>query len=208
MSRRGDVYENHVTGERAVVLLGDEDPDADGRSIVHLTVLPGGAVAGEHIHPRIAERFTVGSGELGTRIAGVRRRYGPGEAATVPAGVAHDWWNSGHGDASVVVELTPLDPRFEMMIATTFGLANAGKTNAKGMPAPPQLALVAQEFADVIVFTKPPRAVQRVAFAALGAIGRRKGLMGIYPEYLKPHGHEAPDPRALEAAGLAPQSST
>jgi quercetin dioxygenase-like cupin family protein len=204
MSRRGDVYENHVTGERAVVLLGDEDPEADGRSIVHLTVHPGGAVVGEHIHPAIAEHFTVLSGELGTRIAGVARRLGPGEDASVPAGVAHDWWNSGHGDASVVVELTPLDPRFEMMIATLFGLANAGKTNAKGLPPAPQLALVAQEFDDVMQFTKPPRIVQRAAFGVLGAIGRRQGLKGIYPEYLKPHGHETPDPRALEVAGLAP----
>lgn len=204
MSRRGDVYENHVTGERAVTLLGDEDPEADGRSIIHLTVHPGGATAGEHLHPAIDEHFTVLSGELGTRIAGVQRRLGPGEEARVPAGVRHDWWNSGHGDASVVVELTPLDPRFEMFIATLFGLANAGKTDAKGLPAPPQLALLAEEFADVVVVTTPPRIVQRVLFAVLGAIGRRRGLKGIYPEYLGPHGHDEPDPRALAVAGLAP----
>ena len=80
-----------------------------------------------------------------------------------PRASPHDWWNSGHGDASVLVELTPLDPRFEMMIATMFGLANAGRTNAKGMPAPPQLALIGREFADVIVFTRPPRVVQRAS---------------------------------------------
>jgi quercetin dioxygenase-like cupin family protein len=206
MSRLGDLYENHVTGERAVVLVGDED--GDGRAvIVHLTVRPGGAVAGEHLHPKVAERFVVLSGELGTRIDGVERRLGPGEEASVPASVRHDWWNSGHGDASVVVELTPADRRFEMMIATLFGLANAGKSNAKGMPAPPQLALIGREFSDVIVFTKPPRLVQRIAFAVLGAVGRRQGLKGIYPEYLAPHGRVQPAPEALAAVGLD-QSST
>jgi quercetin dioxygenase-like cupin family protein len=206
MSRRGDVYENHVTGERAVVLVGDED--GDGRAaIVHLTVRPGGAVAGEHIHPHHAEHLLVIGGELGTRIDGVERRVGRGEEASVPAGVPHDWWNSGHGDASVVVELLPADRRFETMIATLFGLANAGKTNARGMPAPPQLALIGREFSDVMVFTKPPRIVQRIAFAVLGAIGRRQGLKGVYPEYLAPHGHEEPAPEALAAAGLD-QSST
>jgi quercetin dioxygenase-like cupin family protein len=206
MSRLGDLYENHVTGERAVVLRGDEDGDGSA-AIVHLTVRPGGAVAGEHVHPRVAERFVVLGGELGTRIDGVERRLAAGEEASVPAGVAHDWWNAGHGDASVVVELTPADPRFEMMIATLFGLANAGRTNAKGMPAPPQLALIGREFADVIVFTRPPRIVQKLVFAVLGAVGRRRGLKGIYPEHLAPHGRVAPDPEALAAAGLD-QSST
>jgi len=201
MSRRGDLYENHVTGERAVVLVGDEDGDGSA-AVVHLTVKPGGAVAGEHIHPHVAERFHVISGELGTRIGGAERRLGPGEEASVPAGVAHDWWNSGHGAASVVVWLTPNDRRFEMMIATLFGLANAGRTNAKGMPPAPQLALIAQEFADVMVFTTPPRPVQRIAFAVLGAIGRRQGLKGVYSEYLAPHGNVEADPAALSAAGL------
>ncbi len=64
VSRCGDIYENKVTGERAVVLRGDED--GEGRSVlVHLTVRPTGAVVGEHIHPKIRERFYVISGRLG-----------------------------------------------------------------------------------------------------------------------------------------------
>jgi hypothetical protein len=64
MSRYGDIYENKVTGERAVVLRGDEDSDGDS-SLVHLTVQPHGAVVGEHIHPHIKERFRVISGGSG-----------------------------------------------------------------------------------------------------------------------------------------------
>ena len=97
---------------------------------------------------------------------------------TVPAGTRHDWWNAGDGDAGVLVELSPPEPRFEAMIATLFGLGNAGKTNAKGMPDPFQLALIAREFADVIQFTKPPA-----------------------PD-LQPHGRVTPDPQVLALAGL------
>ena len=44
-----------------------------------------------------------------------------------------------------------------------------------------QLALVATEFADVIVFRKPPAPVQRVLFGALAPIARRRGYRATYP---------------------------
>jgi hypothetical protein len=150
LSRYGDTYENRVTGERAVVLRGDED-GAGEPALVHLTVKPGGAVAGEHVHPRLQERFRV--------------------------------------------------------IATLFGLANAGKTNAKGLPNPFQLALIAREFADVIQFTRPPAPVQTVLFAILGAAGRLRGYRGVYPEYLHPHGRVTPDPEVVALAGVTPPAA-
>ena len=91
------------------------------------------------------------------------------------------------------------------MIATLFGLANAGRTNAKGMPGPLQLALTGgREFSDVIRFTSPPPAVQSVAFTLLGALGRVRGLSGSYPEYLAPHGRTEPDADVVALAGLTP----
>ena len=200
MSRTGDFYENVVTGERAVVLRGEEAPGAG--VLVHLAVAPGGAVVGEHVHPGITERFLVLGGTLGTRIDGVERELTAGEEATVPPTVPHDWWNAGTGRADVIVEISPPDPRFEMLIATLFGLANAGRTRPDGMPGLLQAALIGTEFSDVIRFTSPPAAVQKVAFGVLGAIARARGLRGVYPEYLHVHGHVDPDPAALAAAGL------
>ena len=201
MARRGDLYENRVTGERSVVLRGDQD--GAGQSVlVHLTVQPGGAVIGEHVHPAIRERFHVIAGRLQARIGGRERELGPGEEAVAPAGAPHDWWNIGEEEASVIIEITPPDPRFEAMIATMFGLANSGRTNAKGLPSPLQMALTGREFSDVIRMTRPPQPVQRVAFTVLGAVGRARGLRSIYPELLKPHGTVEPDPAALAAAGL------
>ena len=206
MSRLGDVYENRVTGERAVVLRGDEDGDGQS-ALVHLAVQPHGAVAGEHVHPRVRERFRVVSGELGLRLDGREATLTAGQEATAEPGVPHDWWNAGDGVADVLVEISPPDPRFEQMIATLFGLANAGRTNAKGMPDPLQLALIGREFGDVIRFTRPPAWAQKLAFAVLGAVGRARGKRGVYPEYLHPHGRAVPDPAVLAAAGLSPRAS-
>jgi len=148
------------------------------------------------------------AGTLGTRVDGAQRRLEAGAEVTVPAGVRHDWWNAGDGDADVLVELSPPEqaPRFEAMIATLWGLANAGRTNAKGMPDPFQLALIGREFADVIRFTKPPAKLQPVLFAALGAVGRRRGYRAIHPEYLGPHGRVTPDPQVVALAGLPAQA--
>lgn len=203
MSRCGDVYENRITGERAVVLRGDED--GQGRSgLVHLSVRPHGAVVGEHVHPGFQERFLVISGRLGTRLDGVERTLAAGEEAAAPPGTAHDWWNAGEDEAEVLVEISPMEPRFELMIGNLFGLANAGRTNAKGMPGTLQLAVIGQEFQDVLRFTKPPHAVQSVMFGLLGPVGRMRGYRSTYPEYSRPQGRTTPDPEVLALAGLAP----
>jgi hypothetical protein len=108
----------------------------------------------------------------------------------------------------VLVEISPLDPRFELMVGNLFGLANAGKTNAKGMPGLLQMAVIGQEFQDVVRFTHPPRAVQAVMFGLLGPIGRMRGYRGIYPQYSRPHGRTTPDPAVLTIAGLAPPDNS
>lgn len=185
------------------MLRGDED--GDGRSgLGHLIVSPGGAVVGEHVHPHMDERFRVISGSLGARVGGEERTLVAGDEVTVAAGTPHDWWNAGEDEASVLIEITPMDPRFIDMLSTLFGLANAGKTNDKGLPNIFQLALVGQEFGDVIRFTRPPAAMQKAMFGLLGAIGRRRGYRGIYPEYLQSHGRVIPDPEVVALAGLTP----
>ncbi|NGO55485.1 cupin domain-containing protein [Allomesorhizobium camelthorni] len=210
MSRCGDVYENKVTGEYAVILRGTEDR-GQGPGIAHLLARPGAAVVGEHFHPHLREKFTVLSGRLNARIAGQTLSLGPGQSAAVEAGVVHDWWNSSTTDeAHVLVEVErakgaeQFNPdRFELLIGMLFGLANDGLVDKKGRPFPLQAAVIAREFADVIVFTKPPPAFQRVALSILAPIGHLLGYRAIIPNYCKPHAHVTPAPEALAAAGLA-----
>ena len=210
MSRCGDIYENRVTGEYAVVLRGSEDR-GDGPGIAHLTARPGAAVVGEHFHPFMTEKFTVLKGTLDARVAGKTMSLTAGQSATIQPGVAHDWWNSSStGEVHVLVEVAAASngahvdaDRFEMLIGMLFGLANDGKVDRKGRPGPIQGAVIAREFADIVVFTNPPPAVQKVALGVLVPLGRLLGYQAIIPRYLKPHGHITPPAEMLAAAGLS-----
>ena len=209
MSRCGDLYENRVTGEYAVVLRGNEDR-GDGPAIAHLTARPGAAVVGEHFHPYLIEKFTILRGRLDARIAGKELSLAAGQSAMVGAGVVHDWWNSSKTEEAHVLvaieraaEAEHFDPtRFELLIGMLFGLANDGKVDKKGRPFPLQAAVIAKEFADVVVFTHPPRAVQKVVLGILAPLGKMLGYKAIDPNYCKPHGHIKPDSEVLAAAGL------
>ena len=174
----GEVFENPVTRERAMII---ELPwrNTDGRGVAEMTALPGARVVGEHMHPALHESFSVLQGELTVIRDGQRSTLRTGQRADIEPGVWHDWFNEADVDAVVRVEVTPGE-RFAHMIETLFGLAREGHVNEKGMPNLLQLALTAQEFSDVIVLRKPPPSVQRVVFGALGPIARRRGYRPTY----------------------------
>jgi quercetin dioxygenase-like cupin family protein len=182
MSRAGDVFENPVTGERGVVRVGTEESGGE-LLVAELFISPGGAVAGEHVHPVIEEHFTVLGGRVGFRVDGREMIAPVGERFHVAPGVAHDWWNAGDEEAHVIVEISPA-ARFEEAIRNSFGLARDGKTNAKGMPGLLQLVLFAREFEDVLHFTKPPRIVQKLLFGVLAPVAKLAGYRGSYPKYV------------------------
>lgn len=182
MTTTGDVIENPVTGERAVVRVGTAETGG-AFGVVDLYIRPRGAVVGEHWHPAMEERFTVLRGRVDFRLDGRERTAEPGSQIHVPAGVRHDWWNAGDEEALVRVEVRPA-ARFEAMILNLFGLAQDGKTNARGLPNLLQLALLLREFRDVIRFTRPPQVVQAALFGALAPLARLLGYQGSYPEYL------------------------
>jgi quercetin dioxygenase-like cupin family protein len=182
MSKAGDTIENPATGERAVVRVGTEESEVQ-LLVSDLYVKPGGAVLGEHVHPAIEESFTVVRGRVGFRIDGRESIAKPDQRLHVPAGTPHDWWNAGEEEAHVIVEISPAQ-RFEEAILNSFGLAQDGKTNSKGMPNLLQLVLFAREFEDVLYFTTPPRTVQKILFGVLSPFARALGYRGSYPRYI------------------------
>jgi quercetin dioxygenase-like cupin family protein len=175
----GEVWENPVTRERAVLVDLPWSND-EGRAAAVLTAVPGTRVVGEHMHPALVERFSVEDGELTVLLDGRKSVLGAGEQAEIQPGVWHDWWNEGYSTATVRVEITPGE-RFVHLIETLFGLAREGHVNKRGMPHPLQLALLATEFSDIIVFRKPPTAVQRGLFGILAPLARRRGYRASYP---------------------------
>jgi len=195
MGRRGEVFDNPVTGEY-VVVLSDPDEQAEGVLVAQLRVRPGGRVASAHFHPRIRERFHVIDGEVGFLLGGEKRKLGAGESAEVPPGMVHDWWHEGDGDALVVVEVDP-GGRFKEMVGTMFGLARDGKVDDQGLPRPLQLAVTASAYRDVMIVASPPPWIQRLIFGVLSPIGRMRGLRPKYEEYLHSETVVEPDSRAL-----------
>jgi quercetin dioxygenase-like cupin family protein len=174
---------NPVTGERGVVRVA---PSAENGELLvaDLFVQPGGAVAGEHVHPNLQEAFTVLRGKVGMGLNG-REVIAPlNERIVIPVGVIHDWWNAGDEEAHVQVEVMPGD-RFLEMISNLFGLAQDGKTNKKGMPNLLQLVVFGKEFEDVIVFTKPPRWVFNLMYILVAPLALLLGYRGSYPKYLE-----------------------
>ncbi|MGE5408766.1 MAG: cupin domain-containing protein, partial [Syntrophothermus sp.] len=173
--------ENPRTGERGELIKAPWE--GDDRSLeADLFVQPGGAVAGEHVHPHLDERFTVRSGQIGFRLDGSESLAGPGDVVEIPRGHWHYWWNGGEEEAVARAWVSD-GTRFLLMIETLFGLARDGHTNAKGLPDPLQLAMFATEFRDVMILRRPPAAVQTLLFGALRPLARARGYRGTYPQY-------------------------
>lgn len=183
MLRRGEIYDNPVTGERAIVRVGTDETNGE-RLVIDMQARPGAAGCGEHIHPTIDERLTVVRGRVGVSIDGRRSIAGPGDSIHFPPGVAHDWWNAGDGEAHLVMKIQPA-ARFEEMLRNLLGLAQDGRTTPQGKPRLLQRVLLAREFEDVIRFTRPHRLIQAVLFSLLAPVARLRGYRGSYPEYVE-----------------------
>jgi quercetin dioxygenase-like cupin family protein len=67
--KAGEVYENRVQRDRAVVREGSEENDGE-RLVVELQISPGGGVADKHVHSYLTERFEVLSGTVRLHLDG------------------------------------------------------------------------------------------------------------------------------------------
>jgi mannose-6-phosphate isomerase-like protein (cupin superfamily) len=181
MFRRGDVFDNPVTGERATIRLGTRETNGQ-RLIVDIDLKGGGVGCPLHLHPNIHERLTVVSGRVGIFVNGAISIAKVGRTIDIPAGVAHRFWNAGICEANIALDIQPAK-RFEAFIRNMIGLAQDGKTDSRGMPHFLQLAALATEFDDVVRFLTPSRFVQRLVFPFLVPIARILGYRGSYPEY-------------------------
>ena len=70
--------------------------------------------------------------------------------------------------------------QFESLLETMFALAADGKTNAKGMPNPLRLAVIANAHFDTVRLPVVPAVVQKAALALGSPLGR---LLGYAPTY-------------------------
>jgi quercetin dioxygenase-like cupin family protein len=151
-----------------------------------LHVSPGGFVR-SHAHPAQEETFTGVSGTFVLDVAGETRALGPGETVVVPPRTPHGF-SEAPGAAQLLVSVRPalaLDDYFRAYL----GLSRDGRIRlpASGLPhGLLQIALVMDRYAPEIAAAGLPLGLQRTAWRALAALGRRRGLGASFPEYGAP----------------------
>jgi len=186
MLHAGDTIENPVTGERLVFEKTSADTGGEYVSF-ECFVEPSGFVAAAHVHPYQQERFEVIEGSVTFRIDDQEITASPGDPILVAAGRKHQFWNAGDVTAGFACEVRPA-LQFEQLIETMFSLAQAGKTNEKGMPNPLRLAVIARAHFDTVRLPFPPAWMQRVGLALGAPLGR---LLGYTPTYARERGQVA-----------------
>ncbi len=181
ITRTGDHFANPATHETGHFVTGASD--TEGRYMCTETRIgPGGAVSIAHRHRECSERFEIVEGELEITLDGTARTYAAGAVVTIEPGVAHRYANTSSADAVFRCEVWPAE-RFESMVLTMFALAVEGRTDDKGAPSPLQMAVILDEFADVLELVGPPRWLQRLVIPVLARLGRARGLQPTYERH-------------------------
>ncbi len=179
MASPGDELFNPATGQRLV--FRRTTAETNGELVeVESYYRAGGPPAPQHYHPSQDERFEVVSGVVHAVIGGETRRLTEGEVIEIPAGTPHEFGGIADADGHVIWQTRPA-LRTEQFFETVFGLAAAGRVGDDGVPGLLQLALMVPEFDAEIRVTKPPRAVQKLVFGALGPLARLRGYRATYP---------------------------
>jgi quercetin dioxygenase-like cupin family protein len=174
MARAGEELHNPVTGQR--LIFRRITPELVEVESVYR---PGAPDAPEHYHPHQEERFEVLSGRVRVGLPAGPRELGPGDRLTIPPGTPHTFGGLEEEDARLNWQTLPA-LKTAAFFETVWGLAEDGKVNSKGMPNPLQLAVIAREYDQEFRLTKPPRAIQRLLFTPLAALGRLAGYKGHY----------------------------
>jgi quercetin dioxygenase-like cupin family protein len=144
VAKKGDIINNSITKEKMLFLK--TAADTDGQLLeIEMTVGPGGFVAGEHLHPELEERFQILAGKIDLSIDGRREIVAAGEERVVPKNTRHVWKNGSNEELKVILQFRPAGT-MEYFLESVFALAEAGKTNAQGLPHPLQVAVLFREF--------------------------------------------------------------
>ena len=178
MIHAGDTLYNPVTGESMTFVTTSRQTDGE-YVVIELSADPDAFVAAAHVHPAQTETFEVLEGTLAAKVDGTVQTATTGDVLVVEAGQAHKWWNAGDSRLVFRCEIRPA-LQFESLIETMFSLAADGKTNAKGMPNPFRLAVIAKAHFDTVQLPGVPAWVQKTALAMGAPFGRAIGYRPTY----------------------------
>lgn len=173
------VVEDPVLDQRIIfrrVLAEDGGEDLQ----LEMWVEPGGGVLVAHVHPQMEERFHVIAGEVTFLVGRKRVVAGPGQSATVPAGVRHGYQNTGRETAHATCQVRhPDDAQLQQFLEDAAALNRAGAFTKRGIPksvkAALQGAVLLNHHREMVLFTMPPAAIQRLVLPPLARIGEKRG---------------------------------
>ena len=173
MAVAGQTISNPDTGERITFRRTAADTKGEYLELA-LFVVPGGAPAAKHVHPRQDEHFDVHCGSLRITIGDNEFAIGPGQRATVPAGTPHFWCAARDEELRMTLTFKPALTA-ERFFEQFFALANAGRTKDDGTMRLLDAAVVLDENRDFLYLSKPPVWVQKALLRLLAPIGRLLG---------------------------------
>jgi quercetin dioxygenase-like cupin family protein len=164
--------ENRHTGE---ILRMRRLHDAQGRIVLILegTLPPGANGPPLHVHTQENEEGIVKAGTLGALVGTERITVPGGGTVTLPAGIAHRWWNAGddllefNGQVVPVVDL-------DRYLQAVFAVLNA---SSNGRPSIFHFAHVLWRHRDTQMMAVPAPAIQRIVLPVVLFIGR---ILGKY----------------------------
>jgi quercetin dioxygenase-like cupin family protein len=186
----GQTLVNPASGERITFVTTAAQTNGELVAI-DLELPPGGRVPGPlHLHPLQEERFEVMHGTMRFRLRRERIIAGSGEVVVVPPRAPHDFANPGDRPALVRVEIRPA-LKMEQLFETAVSLAEQGRTMLGGIPKPLELAIFTREFEDEVQTALVPRWLQRLAFAPLAWVARRRGRKLLQARTQPPCGRPA-----------------
>lgn len=133
----------------------------------------------EHVNPAVEERFGVLTGEYEVVIAEEEHRLGEGDGITVPGDVPHRHRNPSDRPSRIRYEARPARGMGDVL-ESMFVLAQAGRTNRRGLPNPLQFAVIQNAHPGLFYSTDLPIGVQKLLFTILAPLGR---LAGYEPSY-------------------------
>ena len=182
MLKLGTVLESPQTGERLIIRSTAESSNGELFQ-AELIAQPGSYVVRSHLHPSQEESFVILEGTYGFRIGDRTGVAHPGETVVCPVRVPHSQWNAGSRVMRILYEHRPALESAELFFETYFGLSREGKLLPSGDMRLLQAAVLLTAVADFMRIASPPLLVQDVAFPALAAIGRARGLRTRYDRF-------------------------
>lgn len=133
----------------------------------------------EHFHPKFEESFEVLAGEYRVEMEGTSTTLTEGDDIVLPKNVPHRHWNPADEPTRVLYEARP-GLRGAELFETLYTLAQAGRTNQKGLPNLLQFAVIQDEYPGYFIRSDIPKVVQLAMAKGLAPIGRLAGYESTY----------------------------